>query len=95
MENIQNIPQQEQQEETFDYKALFFKLYRYWYFFVLTVFIALLIAFLFNKYTKSVYDVSTTVLISDDKSSMDAQSLMGFGFNNNMQNIQKEICKLQ
>ena len=41
MENTQQIIQQ--QEESFDYKALFFKLYRYWYFFVLTVFIALYI----------------------------------------------------
>ncbi|MCB0805588.1 MAG: hypothetical protein KDC05_07290, partial [Bacteroidales bacterium] len=83
MENtIQNIPQQPQpqQEEAFDYKALFFKLYRYWYFFVLTIFIALLIAFLFNKYTKAVYEVSTTVLIKDDRSAPDAQALMGFGF---------------
>jgi len=95
VENTQNIPQQQYQEESFDYKALFFKLYRYWYFFVLTVFIALLIAFLFNKYTKPVFEVSTTVLISDDQSSMDAQSLMGFGFSNNMQNVENEVGKLQ
>ena len=95
MENIQNIPQQQYQEESFDYKALFFKLYRYWYFFVLTVFIALLIAFLFNKYTKPVFEVSTTVLIKDDKSSPDAQALMGFGFGNNQQNLENEIGKLQ
>ncbi len=93
MENIQNIPQQ--QEESFDYKALFFKLYRYWYFFVLTVFIALLIAFLFNKYTKPIYEVHSTVLIKDDRSSMDAQSLMGFGFRGNQQNVNNEIGKLQ
>ena len=94
LQNIQNIVQQ-QEEESFDYKALFFKLYRYWYFFILTIFIALLIAFLFNKYTKSIYEVSTTVLISDDKGAMDAQQLLGFGMNNNMQNIENEIGKLQ
>ncbi len=95
MENIQNIPQQQEQEESFDYKALFFKLYRYWYFFVLTVFIALLIAFLFNKYTKPVYEVNTTVLVKDDKSSPDAQALMGFGFGNSQQNLENEIGILQ
>ena len=47
-------------EESVDYKALFFKFYRHWYFFVITIFIALVIAFLFNKYTKPIYEVSTT-----------------------------------
>ena len=93
MENTQNI--HTQQEESFDYKALFFKLYRYWYFFILTVFIALLIAFLFNKYTKSIYEVHTTVLIKDDRSSPDAQAMMGFGFRNSQQNVENEIGKLQ
>ena len=93
MENIQNIIQQ--QEESFDYKSLFFKLYRYWYFFILTIFIALLIAFLFNKYTKPIYEVSTTVLIKEDKSTMDAQDLMGFGFRGSKQNTENEIGKLQ
>ena len=64
-------PQDIYQEEAVDYKALFFKFYRHWYFFVVTVFIALVIAFLFNKYTKPIYEVSTTVLI-EDKSSTDA-----------------------
>ncbi len=94
MENTQQILQQ--QEESFDYKALFFKLYKYWYFFILTVFIALLIAFLFNKYTKPVYEVNTTLLIKDDRGgSMDAQAMMGFGFRNSQQNIENEIGKLQ
>jgi uncharacterized protein involved in exopolysaccharide biosynthesis len=85
-----------QQEESFDYKALFFKLYRYWYFFILTIFIALLIAFLFNKYTKPIYEVKTTVLINDTKGGeMDAQALMGFGFVNSQQNVENEIGKLQ
>ena len=58
---------QPQAEENFDYKALFFKMYRYWYFFVLTIIVALIIAFLFNKYTKPVYEVSTTVIIKSDR----------------------------
>jgi len=93
-QNIQNIVQH-QEEESFDYKALFFKLYRYWYFFILTIFIALLIAFLFNKYTKAIYEVSTTVLISSDEGTLDAQQLLGFGGSNNKQNIENEIGKLQ
>jgi len=93
VENIQQVIQE--QEESFDYKGLFFKLYKYWYFFILTVFIALLIAFLFNKYTKPIYEVNTTLLIKDDRGSMDAQAMMGFGFRNSQQNIVNEIGKLQ
>ena len=87
-------PQDIYQEEAVDYKALFFKFYRHWYFFVVTIFIALVIAFLFNKYTKPIYEVSTTLLI-EDKSSTDAQSLLGLGFRNNMQNLENEIGKLK
>jgi tyrosine-protein kinase Etk/Wzc len=68
---------QQQAEESIDFKTLFFKLYSYWYFFLITIFIALLIAFLFNKYTLPVYKVKTTVLIKDDKSRMDPQALLG------------------
>jgi len=82
-------------EESFDYKALVFKVLRYWYFIVLSVFIALLIAFLFNKYTKPIYETDTTILIESDRSSMNSQELMGFGFSNNTQNIQNEIGRLQ
>jgi tyrosine-protein kinase Etk/Wzc len=82
------------QEESIDFKALFFKFYRHWLFFVVTVFVALAVAFLFNKYTNSVYEVTTTVLV-ENKSSSDAQSLLGLGFGNNLQNLQNEIGKLK
>jgi tyrosine-protein kinase Etk/Wzc len=83
--------QELQQEESIDLKALFFKFYHYWYFFAITVFITLIIAFLVNKYTKPIYKVTTTVLIEDDKSAMDPQSLIGFGLSNNQQNLENEI----
>jgi uncharacterized protein involved in exopolysaccharide biosynthesis len=62
------------QEESIDIKSLFFKFFRYWYFFALTIFVSLLVAFLFNKYTKPVYEVKTTVLVKEDKAS---QGLLG------------------
>jgi uncharacterized protein involved in exopolysaccharide biosynthesis len=89
--NISNIPK----EESIDYKALFFKFYRYWYFFALAIFIFFIIAFLFNKYTEPIYKVNTTVLIQEDKSSMDPQSLLGFGLMGNQQNLENEIGILQ
>jgi tyrosine-protein kinase Etk/Wzc len=77
--------QQPAAEEGFDYKVFFFKLYRYWYFFILTIIVALIIAFLFNKYTKPVYEVSTTILIKSDRTNIDPQQLIGLGFRGDIQ----------
>ena len=87
MENFQPY----QQEETIDLKALFFKFTRFWYLFAISVFIALLVAFLFNKYTKPVYEVKTSVLVKDQKGGkMDASALLGLNFGG-QQNLQNEI----
>jgi len=81
-----------QQEETIDLKALFFKFTRFWYLFAISIFIALLVAFLFNKYTKPVFEVKTSVLVKDNKSKMDPSALLGgLGLGNNQQNLQNEI----
>ena len=81
-----------QQSQTVDYKAIFFKFYRYWYLFALTIFIALILAFVFNKYTKEIFEVKTTVLIKDkSENKLNPQDLLGMGLFNNMQNIQNEI----
>jgi len=86
--NYINTQQQINQEESVDVKALFIKFFRFWYFFALTIFVALVIAFLFNKYTKPVFEVKTTVLIKDDRSS---QNLIGIGIMNNQQNLENEM----
>lgn len=86
MENFQAY----QQEETIDLKALFFKFTRFWYLFAISIFIALLVAFLFNKYTKPIYEVKTTVLVKDDKTKLDPSALIGFGLSG-QQNLQNEI----
>jgi len=41
------------QEESVDFKVLIFKFAKHWYLFVLTVFVAIVVAFLFNNYTAS------------------------------------------
>ena len=89
-DNLQDFAQQEQQ--AIDYKVILFKFYRYWYFFAITIFIALIIAFIFNKYSKPVYEVKTTVLIKDkSETKFNMQDIMGMGMGNNMQNLQNEI----
>lgn len=56
-------------EETIDIKALVRKFTGYWYYFILSVSICLFIAFLYNRYTKKIYRISTTILIRDDNNS--------------------------
>lgn len=89
---IDNFEGIQQQEESIDIKALFFKFVRYWYLFALTIFVAIVIAFLFNKYTTPVYEVNTTVLVKDEKGAISAASMLGgLGLSNTQQNVENEI----
>ncbi|HOI88784.1 MAG TPA: Wzz/FepE/Etk N-terminal domain-containing protein, partial [Lentimicrobium sp.] len=92
---MENYINEINQEESIDFKQLFFKFYRYWYFFVITVFIALVVAFLFNKYTAPVYKVGTTVLVRNEKSGIDPQALLGLGTLKSNQNLENEIGVLK
>ncbi len=66
------------QEESIDIKVIFLKLARYWYLFALTIFVAISVAFLFNKYTSPVYEVNASVLVETEKS-IDASAMIGIG----------------
>jgi capsular exopolysaccharide synthesis family protein len=79
------------QEEEIDIKALFVKFLHHWHLFALTIVIALIIAFLYNKYTLPIYQVSTTVLIEENKSNLDPQKLIGFGIMSDKKNLKNEI----
>ena len=88
-ENLQDFSQQQQ---TIDYKVILYKFIRFWYFFSITIFIALIVAFVVNKYTKPVYQVKSTVLIKDkSENKLNPQNIMGLGLFNSMQNLQNEI----
>ncbi|MBT4466765.1 MAG: hypothetical protein HOC97_00380, partial [Lentimicrobiaceae bacterium] len=89
MENFEGI---QQHEESIDIKALFFKFISHWYLFALTIFVAVIVAFMFNKYTSPVYEVNTTVLVKDEKGALDPSSMLGgLGLSNNQQNVENEI----
>ncbi len=46
---------------------------------------------MFNKYTKPVFEVKTSVLVKDDKTKMDPSALLGGLGLSTQQNIQNEI----
>ena len=54
------------QEERVDLKALFYRYYSHWYYFVISLFACAIIAFIYIRYTTAVYSVSSTILIRDD-----------------------------
>jgi len=56
-------------EETFDIKEILRKFTGDWYYFVLSIIICLSVAFLYNRYTDKIYEVSTEILIRDDNNS--------------------------
>ena len=53
-------------EESVDFKLLIKKYTAYWYYFILSVSVCLFIAFLYNRYIRPTYIVSTTIEIRDD-----------------------------
>lgn len=92
---MENYIKELEQEETIDFKQLFYKFYKYWYLFIITIFTALTLAFLFNKYTEPIYKVGTTVMIKDDKSGFDPQMMLGLGSMKGAQNLENEIGVLK
>jgi len=83
------------QEPTFNYEEFLYKCYHYWYLFVITLGLAMLISFLFNKYARPLYEVRSTVLIKDYKENkINPQDMLGIGMFNNMQDLQNEIERI-
>lgn len=82
--------------ENFDFKLLLLKIARMWYVFVLSVLITVVIAVMFNKYAKPIYEVRSTVLIQEPKKGGlgDLSSVLGFSYGNSQQNLQNEIGML-
>lgn len=82
-------------EEVIDLKQIFYKFLKYWYLFIIAIILSLAVAYLFNKFSKPIYKVSTTILIKDEKSAFDAQALLGLGNLKNAQSIENEIGVLK
>jgi len=55
-----------QEEETLDIKKYLFMVLANWYWFVLSVFVCLFVAYLINRYSEPIYSVSSSLIIRDD-----------------------------
>ena len=85
----QNIMQPKGEE--FDVKALIQKYLRYWYLFLIGVFICMAIAWTYLRYSTPQYEVNSTLLIKDGKggSAFDGSAAFGdLGIFQSSKNIQ-------
>ncbi len=93
--DLQNRPQYQEEDDTLNLKVLIIKVLSYWYLFVIGVSIALVLGFIYNRYTPSVYQTSASVFVKEDKMGIDPTSMMtGLTFKSNI-NIDNEIGILQ
>lgn len=99
----QNPNNEQQHEESINLYAIFFKYLAYWPWFVASVIVCLILAFVYLRYQVPVYNITSAVLIKEDDSSkrgmgaasgaLEAmQSLGGLSMSNNFDN-EVEILK--
>ncbi|MGB0368001.1 MAG: Wzz/FepE/Etk N-terminal domain-containing protein, partial [Flavobacteriales bacterium] len=55
-----------QDNDDIDLKQVFFLLLEHWYVFVVSIFLCLVGSYAYNWYTHPVYQMATTVLVSDE-----------------------------
>ena len=55
-------------DEILDFKKFFMKLVSNWYLFVISLLIAFVIAFLYNRYSKELFSVETSIIIKENNS---------------------------
>ncbi len=65
------------QEDNFDFVSFFFRLLKYWYIFVITAVLAIGGAYLYTRFTTSIYQVNATLLIKKEKASLLADNPFG------------------
>src|SRR5690606_7719419 len=84
----------EDKEQNINLKEEVLKYLQHWRWFLLSIFIALILAFLYIKFTPKSYSVATKILIKDEKSNDLANQLSAFsdlGIGSGKNNIENEI----
>lgn len=83
------------EEDSFDIKKILFQIIANWYWFAISLFGALFIAYLVNRYTEQIYTVSSTLIVRDDENSRgftgQENLLRGLNIIRNTKSIQNEI----
>jgi capsular exopolysaccharide synthesis family protein len=87
------------EEETLDIKQLLYRVIANWYWYAITVFLSLFVAYLVNRYSQQVFSVTSSVIVRDDdntKSYVGAEQLIqSLRLTKNTKSVQNEIGILQ
>lgn len=98
MENKNNNnyrSKQENDDQSIDIKGLVFIFLNHWYLFLISVVIALAIGFVINRYKTKVYQTTGTILIKDNRSSLDPTAIMTRVSYGSSQNVENEMAILK
>ena len=99
VENVDVPMQQEEEESSFDFRAIFTMVVLNWQWFVLSILICVFAAMIYLRYTTPVYTVSLKMLIKDEdnrrRSNQMLANMKDFGFMSNSAGIENEIEILQ
>src|SRR5690554_1177728 len=71
------------ENDSINLKRILFKFLQNWYWFVLTVVIAVSLGFLYNRFATPVYEINSSILVEEEKGS----SSLGAGMNGLSQNV--------
>ena len=63
-------------DEIIDFRQFFFKIIKNWLFFLLSLFLTFSIAYAYNRYTKELYLVETSILVKEDNAVASASDLL-------------------
>ncbi|MGM0651056.1 MAG: GumC family protein [Bacteroidota bacterium] len=85
----------EEKDDAVDFNLIFHKIKKNWYFFLITLIVAIGTAYLFNQYSNPLYEVSTTVLIKNSSNGPSTNRLIGLNLSGGYQNIENEIALLR
>ena len=94
---IESQNEEQKQAETIDIKAILFKYFRFWHYFLLSFLFFGFLGFLNNRYTIPEYGVSSTLLIRDDSNTqLGAENLLeGLELFSGKKNLKNEIIILK
>ena len=74
-----------------DFREFLYKILNNWYYFLLSILLALLIAFGYNRYSQELYRVSTKIQINKDDSNTSTTDVLYNTLNNNDISLKDEV----
>jgi tyrosine-protein kinase Etk/Wzc len=90
-----NIDQLNKNNDSLDLKELIFKYSVLWPYLILSLLVTLSVAYLVNKYSQPIYEVSTTILLKKEKPLIDMKGLSAFDDYNSQASTNDEIQVLR